>query len=210
MAGQEDIVKEGQTSAGDGFRLFRAPLSGAEDHAASGRCCGCGQRGGDIFALSAGDALIVRCPACKSATGLDAGARAAAPCECCGEEAPFPDVPEGPVAVCAACLRARGAAAIAHHTSSGPLLPEHVLDGDMRDLPGLECGGDTLEEGLGPGLSRDAMWDLLRTPRFEGEGPENPWPVCCGEPMIYRGEGFVCGWCGGVAATARGAAGAVA
>jgi uncharacterized protein CbrC (UPF0167 family) len=150
------------------FPLFEAPVDEASEYIGAGHCFACAGEQPHCFELGIGAAVILPCPNCGTANGLDADDREDGRCRSCRALVPFPEVEEENLLVCHACLRA-GHAALKKDTTLGMISWEQALDTDAARP------------------SREAVLELLRTPTYvtiQGE----QWELCCERPMVYLGQ----------------------
>ena len=171
------------------FPLFEAPVEDASEYVGPSTCSTCGKQGDHCFELEIGCALTVECSHCGTENGLDAYDREAGPCHQCGKEIAFPEVAEGAITICYACLR-EGKGAITKDTELGMVSWEQAYDGVTHGLPGLDRSDfemvPKVDNWVGVRLDRQIMYELLRMPTYltiQGEC----WLFCCRRPMVFLG-----------------------
>jgi uncharacterized protein CbrC (UPF0167 family) len=133
---------------------------------------------------------MLDCPSCRAANGLDADERGAISCRRCKATVPFPELPDGEIKACYACVRS-GKAAVTKDTELGMISWEQAFEGVTHGLPGLnrpDFEMVPMEGGwTGVRLPQELMFELLRTPTYNSIQGER-WQFCCRRPMIFIGE----------------------
>src|SRR4051794_40376538 len=181
------------TDLGIPFPLFEAPTTEASDYAGIATCRLCGVKDRHCFHLGIGDALILPCPSCGTANGLDAHDRADTSCRSCGSLVPFPEPlrAKKQLLACYDCLRA-GKAAMTKDTEFGMVSWDQALEGVTGGVPGLQTDQfervliDPEEDWYGVRVPGEHLRELLRTPGFHSWQGER-WLFCCRQPMTYLG-----------------------
>ncbi len=178
------------------FPLYEAPIDTADDsdYSGRGRCCICGTPDSPCFSLGIGKALIIDCPECGAANGLDVDNKSGVPCRVCETVVDLPDrvAAKKEPKTCYHCLRA-GKAALTKATEFGLVSWDQAFSGVTNGVPGLRQDQfepvvlDAEENWLGVKLPQEIMFELLRTPTY-GTWQGERWLFCCRNPMTYVGE----------------------
>lgn len=178
------------------FPLYEAPIEspGDSEYAGLDTCSVCGTTVAQCFSLGVGTAVIIPCPQCGAANGLDVDDKAGAACRDCSARIEFPvsiaSQPEPKV--CYTCLRS-GKAALSKDTEFGMISWDQAFSGVTHGLPDLRQDQfesvmtDTEHNWVGVKLPQDMMFELLRTPTCDTWQGER-WLFCCRYPMTFIGE----------------------
>ncbi len=173
------------------FPLFEAPIADAKEYVGKSTCSLCNTKEAHCFKLDIGADIIVSCPKCSNKVALDADYQRDTKCNSCGEEIKFPNFDNNKnIVVCYECLR-KGYAALTKDTELGMITHETAMSGITHGVPGLnrpEFETVSLDDDwVGVKLSKDIMFELLRTPGYHSWQGEQ-WLFCCNYPMTYLGE----------------------
>jgi hypothetical protein len=127
-SGDEPVAAKTFAELGIPFSLFEAPSDQAIEYAGVNTCSLCAQSGQHCFLLGIGCYLILDCPNCGTANGLDADDRHDVLCRGCHAAVPFPAIDDDEIRVCYPCLRS-GTAAITKDTELGMVSWEQAIEG---------------------------------------------------------------------------------
>lgn len=172
------------------FPLFEGPSDQASEYCGVGTCSLCGHKRQNCFRIGIGCAVMVDCPSCGTANGLDADDREEEACRHCRATVPFPTIEDDEIRACYACLRS-GRAAISKDTSLGMVSWEQAFEGVTHGVPELHHPDfEMVPKGdgwVGARLPQEAMLELLRMPSY-GSIQGERWQFCCQWPMAFIGE----------------------
>jgi uncharacterized protein CbrC (UPF0167 family) len=173
------------------FPLYEARSDQASEYCGLDDCSLCGRRNEHCFRLGIGCAVMLDCPTCGTANGLDADDCEDGSCRNCQAIVPFPPLDnDEEIKACYTCLRA-GKAAITKDTQLGMVSWEQAFEGVTHGIPGLNRTDFEMvpkaDHWVGARLPHEVMFELLRMPTYRSIQGEQ-WQFCCRQPMVFIGE----------------------